>query len=213
MEVSNIEVVGWRPAFKGMRNPLNSWNKSDSYFERENIHIGKNDLKLAKRLIKSGPEHRKFIRYINVYMDLTAPLYFWKQWDTYKIGTIANSTSTMHTLSKTPITKDCFEINEDNLSLQLIDPIYLEDRVDNWINDLEQLRQLYLKTGDKRYWKELIRWLPESFLQTRTLSFNYETAYTIYQQRKTHKLEEWHWFCKILESLPYFSLLFLEDKE
>ena len=210
MKINNIDVFGFEAAIRGMRNPLNSWKKSDSQFTNETV-LGENDITLAKKLIKAGPEHRKFVRYITVQFDLSAPLYFWKEFDTYKIGTVANSTSTMHTLCKTPITRELFEVNEENLRLQLIDPIHLGVRIDEFLSDLEQLRQLYLETKDKRYWKELIRWLPESFVQTRTISLNYETLYNIYKQRKDHKLTEWHEFCKFIKELPYFNLLFLEE--
>lgn len=210
MKINNIDVFGFEAAIRGMRNPLNSWSKSDSQFTNDVI-LGENDITLAKKLINAGPEHRKFVRYITVQFDLSAPLFFWKEFDTYKIGTVANSTSTMHTLIKTPITRELFEVSEENLNLQLIDPVRLGVRIDEFLSDLEQLRQLYLETKDKRYWKELIRWLPESFIQTRTISLNYETLYNIYKQRKDHKLTEWHEFCKFIKELPYFNLLFLEE--
>lgn len=187
----------------------------------EFLSIGPNDMSLAKRLIKAGPEHRKFLRQIFVSVDITAPLYWWKEFDTYKVGTVANSTSTMHKITSKPITLDCFEIDDYNEQLELIDPINLCVRVDNFIDDLEQLRQKYLQTKDKKYWKELIRWLPESWLQTRTVTMSYENILTIVKQRENHKLNEWSGkddntkdnFVKFAETLPYakefiFELLY-----
>ena len=196
MKFENIKVMNFNNALRGMRNPLESYHLSDTYYgfapdvpdhiyeERTNrqdyvilsrdnysaydeplvefLSIGPNDMNLAKRLIKAGPEHRKFLRQIFVSVDITAPLYWWKEFDTYKVGTVANSTSTMHKIASKPITLDCFETDDYNERLELIDPIHLGVRVDNFIDDLEQLRQKYLETKDKRYWKELIRWLPES---------------------------------------------------
>ena len=215
MKFENTDVWGFEHAIRGMRNPLNSWDKSDSYNnyqieykeDGEEIHhsyyrIGANDMKLAQRLISGGSEHRKFLRQIFVSVDITAPLYWWKQADTYKIGTTANSTSTMHKLATTPITLDCFET--DDLKGDLVyysAPVlgYENYEVSNTINmfqdfmieQLEFLRQKYIETKDKRYWKELVRWLPEGWLQTRTWTANYETIRTICHQRSEHKLNEW----------------------
>ena len=163
--------------------------------------IGSNDLQLAQTLIRSGSEHRKFLRQIFVAVDITAPLYFFKELDTYKVGTVANSTSTMHKLADTPITLDCFEMGDftpfiDNFKIDL-----------SWrtvVSYLEQLRQKYNETKDKRYWKELIRLLPESWLQKRTITMNYENILNMYQQRKNHKLTEWSKsFCDWVKTLPY----------
>jgi len=154
-------------------------------------------------MIKAGSSDRKFLRQIFVSVDITAPIYWWKQFDQYKINITSNSTSTMHKIASTPITRDCFELDDNNLNLKLIDDVRLEDRIDDFINDLEQLRQLYVQTKDKRYWKELIRWLPEGWLQTRTVTMNYENLQNIYSQRKNHRLSEWHSFCKWIETLPY----------
>ena len=201
------------------------WYKvEDSYFEwlynngilkigtddsMEVAFIGPNDLDLAQRLIKAGPEHAKFLRQIFVSLDITAPLYWWKEFDTYKIGTVANSTSTMHKLASTPITLDCFET--DDLQDVIIennggDPIFIVTSnyvAKTFINWLEELRQQYNETKDKKYWKELIRWLPESWLQTRTVTMSYAILRNIYNQRKNHKLTEWHTFCSWVEKLPY----------
>ena len=174
--------------------------------------IGKNDLDLMQRLIKAGSEHRKFLRQIFVSVDITAPLYWWKEFDTYKVGTVSNSTSTMHKLASTPITTDCFEMDDFS---EIIDN-YKNGKL--WqiiITYLEQLRQGYNEPKDKRYWKELIRLLPESWLQKRTITMNYENILNMYQQRKHHKLTEWsESFINWVRTLPYAQeLLFLDELE
>ena len=178
----------------------------------EIAYIGPRDMRLATQLIKAGPEHRKFLRQIFVTIDITAPLYWWKEFDTYKVATVANSTSTMHKLASKPITLDCFEIDdyEFNLIYHTDDsgdsnPVdwSVKDYIEDHIYFLEKLRQKYLETNDKRYWKELVRWLPEGWLQTRTWTGNYETLRSMYHQRKNHKLTEWHQFCDFIETLPY----------
>ena len=206
MKFENTSVYNIYNAILGARNPMNSWDKSDSVFKGyngkiENTSIGKNDLELMQKLIKAGSEHRKFLRQIFVAVDITAPLYFFKELDTYKVGTAANSTSTMHKLASTPITIDCFEMGDftpfiDNFKIDL-----------SWrtvVSYLEQLRQKYNETKDKRYWKELIRLLPESWLQKRTVTMNYENILNMYRQRKNHKLTEWSKsFCDWVKTLPY----------
>ena len=206
MRFENTSVYNIYNAILGARNPMNSWDKSDSVFKGyngkiENTSIGKNDLELMQKLIKAGSEHRKFLRQIFVAVDITAPLYFFKELDTYKVGTVANSTSTMHKLASTPITIDCFEMGDftpfiDNFKIDL-----------SWrtvVSYLEQLRQRYNETKDKRYWKELIRLLPESWLQKRTITMNYENILNMYRQRKNHKLTEWSKsFCDWVKTLPY----------
>lgn len=162
--------------------------------------IGPKDLKLAQTLIAAGPEHRKFLRQIEVCVDITAPLYWYKEFDTYKIATVANSTSTMHKLTSKPITLDCFEIDD----YSPVDEKFIKDL----INYLEGLRQLYLETNNKQIWKELVRWLPESWLQTRTVTMNYETLRSIYHQRKDHKLNEWSG--KDNNNLPNFINTFIK---
>jgi hypothetical protein len=207
MKFNNTSVYNIYNAILGARNPMNSWNRSDSVFKGyngkiENTVIGKNDLELAQKLIKAGSEHRKFLRQIFISVDITAPLYWWKEFSTYKIGTVANSTSTMHKLASTPITMECFECGE---------MIY-----QGTIAELEMNRLKYLETKDKRYWKQLIVNLPESWLQTRTVTMNYENVLNMYQQRcvHPHKLSEWSvLFKEWVESLPYANeLLFLGEK-
>ena len=241
MRFENTEVWGFEHAIRGMRNPMNSWDKSDSCYLTINeiaghpcddglqkeFMIGENDLKLMQKLIRAGSEHRKFLRQIFVSVDITAPLYWWKEFDTYKVGTVANSTSTMHKLASVPITLDCFEIDDCNNDLiieQYTDWEHpLEFKIDNLaqtiINKLEALRQKYLETKDKRYWKELVRWLPESWLQKRTITMNYENLLMMYRQRKSHKLNEWSGvddselpnFIGWVKSLPYANELLLVE--
>lgn len=239
MELKNLEVFNFKNAFRGMRNPMNSWDKSDSDFLNGIVLLGQKDIKLAQQLIKAGSEHRKFLRQIIVSFDLTAPLYFWKEFDTYKVGTVANSTSTMHKLATTPITLDCFETDDYEPGLiylsgiddtgdhpfdyhVCIDDMVGTDGANSYyeptiIQFLEELRLKYLETNDKAYWKELIRWLPESWLQTRTITMNYENILTLIHQRHNHKLSEWHWLIEQFRSklLYSYELLFftLEEDE
>lgn len=183
----------------------------------EIAYIGPKDMRLATQLIQAGPEHRKFLRQIMVSMDITAPLYWWKEFDTYKVATVANSTSTMHKLTAKPITLDCFEIGDfENITYPKefqredlrsdIDEDFVQMCL---IPYLEYLRQRYLETKDVKYWKELVRWLPNGWLQTRTWTGNYETLRSMYHQRKNHKLVEWHEFCDFVETLPYAKELIL----
>lgn len=194
--------------------------KNSQYFEY--AFIGPQDLRLAQQLITGGSEHRKFMRQIFVSVDITAPLYWWKEFDTYKVGTVANSTSTMHKIHSKPIDITCFETDDYDNSLGLIDDINIGVRVDCFIDDLEQLRQKYLDTKDVKYWKELIRWLPESWLQTRTVTMNYENLLAICSkgQRRFHKLNEWSGihseveesFIQFARSLPYAQeLIFIDE--
>lgn len=210
MKFENTEVFNFEGAFRGMRNPLESWDKSDSRFIKdvdcdgfiETINIGENDLKLAQKLIKAGSEHRKFMRQIFVSVDITAPLYWWKEFDTYKVGTVANSTSTMHKLASTPITKECFEMDD----YAELDNGFYTDMWNSLIEWLEGLRQKYNETKVKAYWKELIRLLPESWLQKRTITMNYENVLNMYNQRcvHLHKLTEWsESFIGWAKKLPY----------
>ena len=245
MKFENTEVWGFEHSLRGMRNPKNSWHKSDSYYGcddeiycdkcydvrqfcvgykiKDNYIIGANDMKLAQTLIKAGNEHRKFMRQIFVSVDITAPLYWWKEFDTYKVGTVANSTSTMHKVTSQPITLDCFEIDDYKKDLKCLETYDSNIEVDystvdfevyKFINFLENLRQKYLETKDKRYWKELIRWLPESWLQKRTITMNYENVRNMYFQRRNHKLTEWsESFIKWVESLPYAEELIMYDSK
>lgn len=226
MDFTNVEVFNFEGAIRGMRNPKNSWAKSDSKYDKNgNYVIGKNDLELMQSLIRGGSEHRKFMRQIFVSVDITAPLFWWNEFDTYKVGTCANSTSKMHKLAKTPITIDCFETDDyqDDLQWNNQDDTLIEYDSSNSINALidmlENLRFKYVETEDKRYWKELIRWLPESWLQTRTVTLTYENLYNMVRQRKNHKLNEWSGkdhpsnknFIAFTRGLPYAEeLLFLD---
>lgn len=232
MNFSKTEVWGFEHALRGMRNPLESWDKSDNHLCQEikcedctskgrfcgkgKFIIGKNDLELAQKLIKAGSEHRKFLRQIFCSVDITAPLFFFKEFDTYKVGTVASSTSTMHKLASTPITMDCFEM-DDFEDVELWECLYdfSKEKVglkwENLIETLEFIRQKYNETKDKRYWKELIRLLPESWLQTRTVTMNYENLLNMYHQRKNHKLSEWHRFCDWISGLPYAKELIIGE--
>ena len=215
MKFENTEVFNFAGAFRGMRNPMSSWDKSDSGEECEEhfgfsfckYKIGKNDLELAQRLIKAGSEHRKFLRQIFISVDITAPLYWWKEFDTYKVGTVANSTSTMHKLASTPITLDCFEMDD----YAELDNGFCTDMWKSLIEWLEGLRQKYNETKDKRYWKELIRLLPESWLQKRTVTMSYENILKMVRERINHKLSEWREsFIDWAKTLPYADdLIFL----
>ena len=206
MKFENTEVWGFEHAIRGMRNPLESWSKSDS----TEMLLGPNDLQLMKKLISAGPEHRKFLRQIFVSVDITAPLYWWKEFDTYKVGTVANSCSTMHKLKDTPITRNCFEMSGHEDIPMILNAFGRTDDFWYWlIEALEYLRQEYLETKDKKYWYELIRMLPESWLQKRTVTMNYENVANIYSQRLHHKLSEWSTgFIQWADSLPYFKELF-----
>lgn len=213
MKFENTEVFNFKGALRGMRNPLESWEKSDSIFQDNQVILGPKDLDLCKRLINGGAEHRKFLRQIFVSVDITAPLFVWKEISTYKISTTANSTSTMHKLSSKPITIENFETDDYCKDLDLLG-VKMEEYADNIIGICEVLRRKYLETKDVRYWKELVRWLPEGWLQTRTWTANYEVLRNIYHQRKNHKLSEWHSFCAWIEELPYAKELIIgEDNE
>lgn len=219
MKFEKTEVWGFEHALRGVRNPLESWNKSDSgYGYTENpteFIIGENDIKLAQSLIKAGSEHRKFLRQIFASVDITAPLYWWKEFDTYKVGTVANSTSTMHKLASTPITRDCFEMGDfEKVEIDCLSQ-YVETTMDWWdyvITACEYLRQKYNETKDKRYWKELIRLLPESWLQKRTITMNYENILNMIHHRKNHKLTEWsESFINWTKTLPYADEFFFNE--
>ena len=208
MKFENTQVWGFEHALRGMRNPKNSWSKSDSrnlspdesnFDNYGGYLIGPNDMKLAQTLIKGGSEHRKFLRQIFVSVDITAPQVWWSEFDTYKVGTVANSTSKMHKIQSKPITLDCFEIDNFNSNLTLYnrepynENYTVGDFSEEIIEKLETLRKLYLETKDKKYWYELIRWLPESWLQTRTVTMNYENLLAMCSpgQRRFHKLNWW----------------------
>ena len=228
MKFEYTDTFNWEGALRGMRNPKESWNKSDSTMLMENENgtwyvkpkIGKNDMQLAQSLIRAGSEHRKFMRQIFVCVDITAPLYWWKEFDTYKVGTVANSTSTMHKLASTPITKNCFEMDDsENMVCNfLVQDNGSSDTEGVWyelIENLEELRMKYNRTKDKRYWKELIRLLPDSWLQRRTVTMNYENLLAMCSkgQRRNHKLTEWSKsFIDWARSLPYAQeLIFIDE--
>ena len=224
MKFENTDVWGFEHAIRGMRNPMNSWERSDTTYGLgedylNDMEIGQNDYNLMARLINGGSEHRKFLRQIFVSVDITAPMYWWSEFDTYKVGTTANSTSKMHKLAQTPLTIDCFETDDMERHLVWSStshnlPWSITATVETFIVALEDLRIKYLETKDKKYSKELIRWLPESWLQTRTITMNYENLRNMYFQRKNHKLTEWsESFIKWVESLPYAKELIMYTGE
>ena len=233
LKIENTEVMGWEAAIRGMRNPMNSWEKSDSRFslledcgdcthcnlrfdECNEQQIGPNDLDLMTRLRNAGTDHRKFMRMITVYLDITAPLYWWKEFDTYKVGTVANSCSTMHKIADKEFTMEDFSCEH----------LYAEDEIDGMyysttaeeeftstdvlkvvIESLNNYRKMYLATKDKKEWWQMIQLLPSSYNQRRTVMLNYEVLANIYKSRRNHKLDEWHTFCDWIESLPYSELI------
>ena len=246
LKIEKTEVVGWEPAIRGMRNPLESWEKSDSYWNYhpceecngnasciDDFHVSSNDLDLMTRLRNAGTDHRKFMRMLVVYVDITGPLYWWKEFDTYKVGTVANSCSTMHCIHKHEFTLDDFS-HEHLMSFDEVygtdDKIsYCEDRgtyssplgiLEDTIRALNFYRRKYLETKSKpmkdekarqtlmkKYWWQLIQLLPSSYNQKRTVMMNYEVLANMYKSRRNHKLDEWHTFCDWIESLPYSELI------
>ena len=200
LKTERVAVMNLDNALRGMRNPMNSWEKSDSYFDENGTYIiGEADKKLASTLCRAGSSDRKFIRQIFVSMDITAPIYWWKEFDTYKVATVANSTSTMHKIHAKPFSRADFStdhMDEETLA-----------QFDGVISYLEVLRTKFLETKDKRYWYDMIQFLPSSFDQMRTVTMNYETLTNIYYARRYHKLEEWHTFCVTIKVLPYAELL------
>ena len=232
IKIENCEVIGWDHAIRGMRNPMNSWEKSDSEFVRDPDYgcsgncpcedidghcdccfIGTNDLDLMKRLRNAGTDHRKFMRMITVYLDITAPLYWWKEFDTYKVGTVANSCSTMHKIAEKEFTIEDF--SHEHLFDRYGDPSmnlnygykYPKAVMQDLIDILNNYRFWYNETKDKKYWWQMIQLLPSSYNQKRTVMLNYEVLSNIYKSRRNHKLDEWHTFCDWIESLPYSELI------
>ena len=201
IKIEKTEVIGWEAAIRGMRNPLNSWDKSDSSVVlHAAVAIGGNDLGLMTRLRNAGTDHRKFMRMITVYVDLTAPLYWWKEFDTYKVGTVANSCSTMHKIHAKEFELCDFSYEHlSDFSLQIV----LQQTVDA----LNHYRSAYLRTKDKFNWWQMIQLLPSSYNQKRTVMLNFEVLANIYKSRKNHKLDEWHDFCRWIEALPYSELI------
>lgn len=196
LEINNTEVMNFENALRGARNPMNSWARMDSAYDAEgNYVIGEADLNLAKRLCRSGSDHRKFLRQIFVSLDITAPLYWWKEFDTYKVGTVANSTSTMHRIHSQSFSLEQFSC--DQMTGETL------RHMKSVVDYLETLRLLYLEKKDKKYWYDMIQFLPSSYNQMRTCTLNYEILINIYQARKDHKLAEWHVFCDWIRSLPY----------
>lgn len=205
IKLEHSAVMNLENAMRGARNPLNSWARSDSYYdETGNYVLGENDLGLAKRLRKAGSDHRKYMRQIFVSVDITAPLYWWKEYDTYKVATVANSTSTMHKIHSKPFTRADF--SHDHMSEEALAAL------DRMIGVLEQLRLRFVETKDKQAWYSMIQLLPESYEQLRTCTFNYETLVHIYFARRDHKLEEWHRFCDWILELPYAKELILGEE-
>lgn len=206
LSVKNSSVMNLENAMRGARNPLNSWARSDSFYDEEgNYVLGPNDLSLAKRLAHAGSDHRKYLRQVFVSIDITAPLYWWKEFDTYKIATVANSTSTMHKITSKAFSRDDF--SHDHMNEQALECL------DHVIEVLEDLRQQYLKTKDKTIWYSIIQLLPTNYHQMRTCTMNYETLINIYHARKNHKLQEWHTLCDWIESLPYAKELILLEED
>lgn len=229
LKISNFEVMGWKHAIRGMRNPMNSWEKCDSCMQgyvwcnefcghpvsgcdRESgLYLGPNDFGLMKRLRNAGTDHRKFMRMITVYLDITAPLYWWKEFDTYKVGTVANSCSTMHKIAEKEFVEEDFSFEhiysafEDDPGDWVANQIYVETQ--HIINALNAARIKYLETQNKRYWWQMIQLLPSSYNQKRTVMLNYEVLANIYKSRRNHKLDEWHTFCDWIEELPYSELI------
>ena len=219
IKIENYEVVGWEHAIRGMRNPMNSWEKSDSLFEDADgeyytlygnhrprngeragcVEVGTNDHELMMKLANAGPVHGKFRRMITVYVDITAPLYWWKEFDTYKVGTVANSCSTMHKIHAKDFTLDdfsCEHLNSPNILL-----------LQEIIHTLNVERENFVKYDDKDFWHQMIQLLPSSYNQKRTVQLNYEVLANMYEYRKAHKLDEWREFCKWIESLPYSEII------
>lgn len=230
IKLENTEVMGEEAAIRGMRNPMNSWEKSDSLFMNDegdyytiagdsgprpddmcaNTIIGPNDYELMKKLAKAGTDHRKFMRMITVYVDILAPLYWWKEFDTYKVGTVANSCSTMHKIAEKEFTIEDF--STEHLLSRVNDEWKLPGKppyeiLRTTIHTLNKCRNAYLKNKDKKYWWQMIQLLPSSYNQRRTVMLNYEVLANIYKSRKNHKLDEWREFCKWIENLSYSELI------
>jgi len=243
-----IDIVGWEAAIRGMRNPMNSWDKSDSIFraidtdaytingdtfpwpsgELGDVIIGPNDLELMKKLAMAGTDHAKYRRMIVVYMDITAPLYWWKEFDTYKVGTVANSCSTMHKIAEKEFTMEDFSCehlgyydpdksdhNQDNTCIDAWNggKIWPYDELCDVVGFLNHNRERYLETHDKLYWWQMIQLLPSSYNQKRTVMTNYEVLANIYKSRKNHKLDEWVGFCKLISTFPYSELITMEVED
>ena len=234
LKIEKVDIVGWETAIRGMRNPMNSWKKSDTLFfcpsqgdmrkigEGPNLElmseIGPNDAGLMMKLRNCGTDHRKFMRMITVYMDITAPLYWWKEYDTYKVGTVANSCSTMHKIASKEFTFDdfsheklitsvCMEIQEQHIRISPMQAL------GTTIECLNSYRDLYLKTKDRKYWWQMIQLLPSSYNQRRTVMLNYEVLANMYKSRNNHKLDEWRTFCEYVKTFPYSELITEKEED
>ena len=206
IKIERTSVMNFDNAMRGARNPLNSWARYDSEFDENGDFVfGENDLSLAKRLCSAGTDHRKFIRMIFVSVDITAPLYWWKEYDTYKVGTVANSTSTMHKITSKP-----FELSDFSVDHMNDEGIRAMEKL---IETLEDLRLRFVETKDKELWYTIIQLLPSSYNQMRTCTLNYENLVNIYYARRNHKLSEWHEYCDWAKALPYFEELFISESE
>ena len=207
LKVENISVMNFENAIRGARNPMNSWARMDSYTdEKGNFILGENDRDLGRRLARAGSDHRKFLRQIFVSLDITAPLYWWKEFDTYKVATVANSTSTMHKIHAKPFTREDFSC--DRLSPDALAAL------DALIAFLEAERLAFVETKDRAHWHNIIQLLPSSYDQMRTVTLNYETLINIYYARRHHKLAEWHILCDAIEAMPYAAdLILVRDEE
>ena len=206
IKIERTSVMNFDNAMRGARNPLNSWARYDSEFDENGDFVfGENDLSLAKRLCSAGTDHRKFIRMIFVSVDITAPLYWWKEYDTYKVGTVANSTSTMHKITSKP-----FELSDFSVDHMNDEGIRAMEKL---IETLEDLRLRFVETKDKELWYTIIQLLPSSYNQLRTCTLNYENLVNIYYARRNHKLSEWHEYCDWAKALPYFEELFISESE
>ena len=206
IELERTSVMNFENALRGARNPLSSWAKSDSFYgENGEFVIGEIDLSLAHRLAVSGSDHRKYLRQVFVSVDITAPIYWWKEFDTYKVGPTANSTSTMHRIHSKDFSRDDF--STDHMTEGALGAL------DNMISFLEESRIKFTETKDKKYWYDIIQLLPSSYNQMRTVTLNYENLINMYYARRSHKLDEWHTFCDWIRSLPYASELILIKEE
>jgi hypothetical protein len=217
--IGKPDVFGWEASVRGLRNPMNSWSISDSLWDIRSdkaeievfYRIGAHDLKLMRSLAKAGDDHAKFLRMIHVQADITAPLYWWKEFDTYKVGTVANSTSTMHKVHSKPIEVSDFSVDDFTFEDMGLD-VSLAGMFHCAASDCELLRRKYLETQDKRYWKALIQLLPQGYNQKRTVDLNYQVLAHMYFARRNHKLDEWHDFCDWVLTLPYFREIVLQEE-
>lgn len=212
IKVENAAVFNVEGALRGMRNPMNSWDKSDSYYNEDgNYVLGEKDLELCRKLIKAGTEHRKFLRQIFVSMDIAAPLYWWKEFDTYKVGTVSNSCSTMHKITSKEFSIEDFSfehLNDEEVKVTQRDQDYTNSSIDalyDIVDILNTYRELFIKTKNKKYWWQIIQLLPSSYNQKRTITMNYENLYNIISQRSNHKLDEWVNLCNIMKNFPYIK--------